>query len=296
MEHKKITAPITWFGGKSNLTHHLIPLFPNHRVYVEPFGGAGNVLLCKPESEVEIYNDFNTDLVNFYRAMKDEKSFSYLYSKSIFCPFAREQFNICRDELKTDDDVLERAYKWYVMSRLGFGGSANAWGFITNTTTKNMAQTCSGLIASLSRLPQVHNRFKNVIIENDDGLKVIQKYDCDDALIYADPPYPPETRAAGTYDHELSTDDHNRLLDVLLSCKGKVVISSYPSDLYNRRLKDEAGWDTKTFQTSCMAVGRTKQSGRKGTGNVKESFARTEIIYANYKLTKSSEVSLFGDD
>lgn len=85
-------SPISWFGGKYYLAHKIIKLFPPHSIYVEPFGGAAHVLFAKEPSPVEVYNDIDSGLVNFFRVLRDPKSFGELALLCSLTPYSREEY------------------------------------------------------------------------------------------------------------------------------------------------------------------------------------------------------------
>src|SRR3972149_9245263 len=70
-EVKMVNSPFKWVGGKSRLRKQIIPLLPAHTCYVEPFAGAAWVLFGKPPSEVEVINDIDQELINFFRVVRD---------------------------------------------------------------------------------------------------------------------------------------------------------------------------------------------------------------------------------
>lgn len=78
-------------------------------------------------------------------------------------------------------------------------------------------------------------------------------------LIYADPPYLPETRTGNArYRHEYTVADHERLLSCLVSLPDNVsvILSGYPSQLYDEGL---AGWRSKEFQAMTRGGVRTEK-------------------------------------
>src|SRR6056297_1996802 len=58
-------------GNKSRHADWILRHFPEHTCYVEPFGGATGVLANKPESKVEVYNDRDRDLVQFFDVLRE---------------------------------------------------------------------------------------------------------------------------------------------------------------------------------------------------------------------------------
>lgn len=241
-----MNVPFAIYGGKHYYAEPIIAAFPEHRVYVEPFGGAANVLLRKPHSEVEIFNDLDSEIVNFFRVLVDESAFGRLRRMLDLTPHSRETFERAVEALISDDRV-ERAYRFFVLVRQARGGlgtgKVTKSAFSVSTRKRNdMAENVSKWLSAVDGLGDVAARLKTVEIEHLPAVDLIRKYDAPDVLFYADPPYVPETRSGGrtdTYRHEMCVEDHAELLDVLCACKGRVVLSGYPSTLYDDRL---VGW------------------------------------------------------
>ena len=246
-----------YFGGKALLAKDLIPLFPEHHCYVEVFGGAGNVLLQKHPSKVEIYNDINTDVVNLFRQVRDNRD-AFVEKVKLY-PASRSEFHEHIATLAdTDLDPLDRAVLWYIVAQQSFSGH---WG--SSWTVGSRRNHAAIFKQKVEDLPLITDRLRGVKIEHKDYQFIIDTYDKDDTLFYLDPPYLPETRSAGEYKHEMSRDDHEYLLFLLRSIKGKFVLSGYPNELY-----DAEGWHTKEFETVCWAAGKTRAIGLQGEGKV----------------------------
>lgn len=73
-----MTPPISYYGGKQKMLKHILPLIPTHKIYIEPFFGGGAVFFGKNPSEVEVINDLNSYVINFYNVLKDKKKFKKL--------------------------------------------------------------------------------------------------------------------------------------------------------------------------------------------------------------------------
>lgn len=239
---------LRWHGGKWKLAPWIISHFPPHRVYVEPFGGAASVLIRKPQSYAEVYNDLDGDVVNLFRVLRSERADELVQSIAL-TPFAREEFQL---SYEPSDDAVESARRLIVRSFMGFGSNGHnarrKTGFRANsnksgtTPARDWANYPDALAAMLERL-------RGVVIENRDACEVMAAHDGVETLHYVDPPYLPETRslknpydlkyAGGMYAHEMDRGDHERLLESLLRLEGAVVLSGYPSPVYDEALK---GW------------------------------------------------------
>ena len=278
-----MTAPFPIYGGKHYYADQIIAAFPEHRVYIEPFAGAANVLLRKPHAEAEILNDLDGEIVNFFRVLQDEASITRLRRMLDLTPHAREVFEQAVDEPVSDDPV-ERAHRFFVVARQARGGlgtgNVTKSSFSVSTRKRNaMAENVSKWLTAVDGLGDVAARLKTIEIEHLPAIELIRKYDASDAMFYCDPPYLPETRNGGkadTYRHEMSLPDHVELLTVIRACKGQVVLSGYPSALYDERL---VGW-----RKVCMEA-------RSHVANSGE--ARTEVLWIKAHEANEAAAGLF---
>lgn len=276
---KKLRSPIKYFGGKGNFCKNLLKFIPQHKIYVEVFGGGASLLFAKQPSPIEVYNDINSDLVNFFRVLRDEEKFEKFYKKVYLTPFSREERSFCYKTYKTCDDEIERAYRFFIVSRQSFGGCLDktSWGFTINTSNNNMAQACSGWLSIIEMLPEIHQRIMRVEIEHNHFRNIFKTYDTENTFFYCDPPYVYFTRKDGKYEFEMTDKDHKELIDILISLKGKVILSGYNNDIYKKL--ENYGWIRKDFDVCCYTVGRTRHTGLIGDGSVKEKQKRIESIW-----------------
>jgi DNA adenine methylase len=236
-------SPLAWYGGKFYYAEWIVGHFCDHRVYIEPFGGAANILLNKICSEVEIFNDLDGRIINLFRVLRDKDQFNELTRLLSLTPYSRTEFAELINS-KEPQDAVKKAWRFFVLCRQSIGGlgmsklTNSSWAMSVRTRRK-MAEPVSKYLSAIEGLQEIAERFSSVVIENMEAKKLIKKYDCKDALIYCDPPYLPETRhgsSANTYAFEMSYADHEELLNILINCSGRVVISGYPSQLYNEKL------------------------------------------------------------
>jgi DNA adenine methylase len=261
-----LTRPLLrWHGGKWRLGPWIIAHLPPHRVYVEPFGGAASVLLRKPRSYAEIYNDLDGDVVNLFCVLRSERA-SELIRALELTPFARAEFE---DAYKLSEDPVERARRLIVRSFMGFGSDGNnrvsvRTGFRANSNRSGTtpARDWVGYPTSLRAIVE---RLSGVIIERRPALEVMRQHDQPDALHYLDPPYMPSTRsgkrkdgqAYHRYVHEMTSEDHWALLSSLREIRGAVAISGYATRLYDDTL-GVAGWRRVTI--AALADGALKRA------------------------------------
>lgn len=231
---------LRYHGGKWILAPWIISHFPPHRVYTEAFGGAASVLMRKPRSYGEVYNDLDGEIVNLFRVLRGENA-AELIRLLRLTPFAREEFE---ESYEPAPEPLEQARRTVVRSFMGFGSdsaSGAQCGFRGNSNRSGTtpAHDWVNYPPALARLVE---RVQGVVVECRDANLVVQQHDSPDTLHYVDPPYPHSTRKKATlrtgkgYRHEMSDDDHRVLAGTLHGLSGMVVLSGYPCELYDREL------------------------------------------------------------
>jgi len=277
-----VMSPIHWFGGKSARVKKLLPLIPYHYRYVEVFGGGASLLLGKQPVPVEVYNDLDSGLVNFFRVLRDEAKYARLCKLAALTPYSREEYNYCLDTYQAVDDDVERAYRWFITARNSFGGLfGESWGVNGMDSKRGMAGRVSAYLSAIDRLPEVHHRLMRVVIEHNTWERIVEVYDNSETFMYFDPPYVPGTRREGKYKHEMTLEDHERLVDTLLRIQSKCMLSGYEHDVY--KPLDDAGWARRTFDVVCSAAARTKATGIQGRGACLKNQGRMEVVWMNYK-------------
>lgn len=224
-----ISPPVTWFGGKAKLASRIISHFPQHQTYVEPFGGSAAVLLAKPPSQVEVYNDIDHDLVNLFRVLRDPTLYRRLEAVCSATLYARAEFQLAQ---QASDDPVESARRFMVRQRQSHSGMGRRWSYCVEDAQGGMSSAVRRWLAGVRRLPAIHQRLRGVQIEAADWSEIIQRYDRPRTLFYLDPPYETDTRVGGRYRHELGSHDHRDLIATILAVKGMVVLSGYQCDLY----------------------------------------------------------------
>lgn len=246
-----IRPPVKWHGGKGLLAKKIVPLFPEHKIYVEPFGGAASVLLNKEPAPIEVYNDLNSSISRLFRVLRDQGD--ELRERLLLTPYSEIEFE--ESDVPHSDEV-EQARRDFVHWRQSLGGRGTDFSYTVNRSARGMADAVSGYLSAIDEeLPKIIARLRTVQILCRSAAKVIRRYDTEDTLFYCDPPYLPETRANGgatKYEVDMTEEDHRALADELHRCQGKVVLSGYPSDLYDE-LYD--GWRVIEFDVANHAAG-----------------------------------------
>lgn len=256
---------LRWHGGKWILAPWIISFFPKHQVYVEPFGGAASVLVRKEPSHAEIYNDLDGTVVELFRVLRSERAEELIEALRL-TPFSRDEFVEAYQEA---DDEVERARRLIIRSFMGFGsnGHNRSTGFRANST-RSGTTPAHDWVNYPDSLATVVQRLSGVTIENKDAKAVMAQHDAATTLHYADPPYVFETRAdlSKDYAHELTDEDHAELLTFLRGLRGMVILSGYPSALY-----DDALTDWRRVERKALADGAKE---------------RTEVLWLNPSVTE----------
>lgn len=286
MSKQRLRSPIIWFGGKGAMVPKLISLFPPNElydVYGEVFGGGASLLFAKQPSPKEFYNDLDKGAVEFFRMLKDATKFERFYRLVCLTPYSRAEYIHDRDTWEDEQDDVLRAYKWFIVARMSFSGAfGGGWRFKLYTTTRNMVGTAGGWQSIIEMLPLIHERLANVEIMNKSFEDVIPQYNNERTFLYLDPPYILDTRRSGGYKHEMTNDDHRRLVDMIRDFKGMVMLSGYRHEIYDDGLP---GWKRFEFNVSCYAAGRTRLTGLLGDGATDDdTHRRTECIWVNYDV------------
>ena len=230
---------LRYYGGKWNLALWIISHFPPHKNYVEPCGGAASVLLKKPRSPLETYNDLDGNVVNFFRVLRDRPD--ELIRAIRLTPWARAEYQLSLEPvigpMPEHDRTIEQARRYFVSLWMSMQGghasktsktwrmstSADRWGFEPAEDYTDITE----------KLYQVAFRFRGVQIENRAADYMIQRYDNPAALIYFDPPYVKETRTQNdVYRLEVDNAFHIEAADLLRAASGFVVVSGYACPLY----------------------------------------------------------------
>lgn len=245
-----VPTPLNWFGGKSKLASQIVKHFPSHRTYCEPFGGSAAVLFAKEPAKVEVYNDIDGELVNFFRVLRHPQLCAKLYAAAENTLYARAEFELAKQKCA---DPVEAARRFLVRHRMSFGGNGQNWCYSVGTSRRGTAAAIRRWRWGVESLPAIHNRLKHVQIECSDWRGILERFDGVDTLFFLDPPYVPATRVAGTYRYELSHDNHRELVAFLLTVRGMVVVSGYAHETYDAL--ESAGWARIEYPTCTHVSG-----------------------------------------
>lgn len=273
-----VRPALRYYGGKWRIAPWIISHFPEHVCYVEPFAGGASVLLRKPVSKVEVLNDLDGEVVNFWRVLRERTD--DLIRAVELTPFSREEMELAYLECS---DPLERARRFFIRSWQQRGGPRaqwrSGWRHATGAGRYNIpAHDWS----KTDHLWDVAARLKPVQIEHDDAIDVIERYDRPKTLFYVDPPYVADVRSRRwrkkAYKCEGEEALHVKLAGTLKEIDGCALVSGYPSPLYDEIYK---GWERRETETICDSHLGSKR--------------RREVLWMNPALAERSR-DLFGAD
>lgn len=233
-DYQMINSPFKWVGGKSRFRKDIISLFPEHSCYIELFSGAAWVLFGKKPSPVEVLNDIDKELVNFFRVIKYKpEEFMKSFDLELV---SRDEFERLANLDTTTLTDIERAHRFYYIIMAGWGGELNYPRFQTSITDGGHGNRLIGALKFLrERIEPVYQRLQKVVVENLDWKTCFHRYDRPGTLMYIDPPYPDNKC---NYAHNMrSWEEHVDLSKVLKDAKCKWILSSYDNsnvrELYN---------------------------------------------------------------
>ncbi len=259
-------TPISYYGGKQKLVPTILPMIPAHQMYAEPFVGGGAIFFSKPPSNIEVINDTNTELINFYRMLQNKYvELESMVKVTLHSRRLHKDARVVYENPHLFDEV-KRAWAVWVLSTQSFCAILDgSWGYdkSKNTTTKKISNKRNEFSE------QMAVRMQNVQLECADALYIIKSRDTINTFFYCDPPY--FNSDCGHYDG-YSEQDFENLLILLSQMKGKFLLSSYPSPLLQRYVKLH-GWYFKCYESGVSV-------NAKG-GYIKRKW---EMLTANYPL------------
>lgn len=274
MKTVKMKTPITYYGGKQTMLKHIRPLVPKHTLYTEAFAGGAALFFDKEPSNVEVINDLNGELINFYRTVISD--FDGLRSQIDLTLHSRGQHQhawyIYNNPIFFNN--VERAWAVFTLSKMGFAGQlSSSFGFDKSESRHPRKVT----YAKEAFNDTLKLRLQRTTIEQDDALKVIKRYDTPDAFHFIDPPYVGSNM--GHYSGMFNDESLRDLLVLLLEIKGKFMLTMYPNDDI-RAFADTSGWriiEVERQISACKASARRRQ---------------VEWIVVNYDIEQAKTVAL----
>ncbi len=261
-------TPISYYGGKQTMAKQIINLIPSHQLYCEPFFGGGAVYFCKEPSKIEIINDTNREVVNFYRTVQND--FTALEKEIRITLHSRDLHRKAKIIYQNPDmfSELKRAWAFWTLASQSFSSELNtAWSYskkdrpVTATSIKNKRKGFTEDYAI---------RLQNTQIECDDAIKIMSRIDSENTFFYCDPPY--YNANMGHYDG-YTIADYELLLKTLANSKGKFILSSYSSDILEKYTKAHHWYKVVIEKPIAASLATSRKKAK-----------RIEVITANYPL------------
>ncbi|WP_298307300.1 DNA adenine methylase [Flavobacterium sp.] len=225
-------TPISYYGGKQSMLKHILPIIPEHTIYVEPFFGGGAVFWAKDKVNVETINDYNGMVVNFYEQLKT--NYEELKLLVDATPYSRQVYKKAMVVYENPYlfSPIQKAWAFWVGTVQGFSNKIGSW----RSSTQRHKESLLNYNKKSDLTPDFSKRLELVQIECMDAVELIKRQDSANTFFYVDPPYVDANQGHyGGY-----TQEHfNTLLEVLSGIKGKFLLSSYPNAVLNEyRLKN----------------------------------------------------------
>lgn len=264
-------TPITYYGGKQKMAAGIVSMLPAHKIYCEPYFGGGAVFFQKQPSFLEVINDKNDNLINFY--IQTQTNFQQLKNYIDLSLYSERMHRHAKDlyyGIETGTDIEKAWAVWYAFNFSFVGSVYGGWKWSNGGSGSHDARNFTAKQKSFNMA--LKNRMQHVQISCRDALRVIEDRDTQETVFYLDPPYP------GCYQQHYTGFTHQNLyelLQFLTRIKGKFILSIYWSQTVRFHVA-KYGWNVKTVKTNINTA---------NLGNAKDRH-RTEILVYNFDIQK----------
>ncbi len=223
------TGAFKYCGGKSRLASKIIPYFPEHKCYSEPFFGSGSIFFAKEPSPVSCINDLNGDIANFFRVVR-EQSDEFCERLPLY-PHSRDDFNYLRDLEPETLTPLDRALRFYILITGSFTGN------MVSYATFGYSRGNISLDGKIRDIQRITKHLDKVSIENVCYKRILTTYDNQNTLFYLDPPYY-ETSNAQYKNGVFHVDNYEHIANFMKTQKGKTALSINDHPFIRELFKD----------------------------------------------------------
>jgi DNA adenine methylase len=241
----KVRTPISYYGGKQIMARHIVPVIPQHKIYTEAFVGGGAIFFLKDRAEVEVINDLNGEVVNFYKVITtDFWKLNELIQSTLHSRAQYEEAMVVYNYPALFDPI-KRAWAFWILTNEGYATKIGSWGY------DRSGNTMTGKISNkkIEFDVTIRQRLEHAQIECNDALKVIESRDTPETFHYVDPPYIGSNM--GHY-AGYKEEDFVRLLELLASCQGKFLLSNYNNKPLERAIKANR-WHVRYYDKQLSA-------------------------------------------
>jgi len=251
-------TPITYYGGKQNLTSEILSMIPSHKIYVEPFFGGGAVFFAKGKSYLEVINDKNEMLMNFYHQCID--NFEALQHKVQHTLCSEAEFKRARTIYNNPfhRNRIDKAWAVWVMTNMSIMATPRGgWKRDNGTGGSHI-----GIVLDNHRkrfTNRIHERLATVQISCSDALDVIRQRDSSETFFYLDPPY---IGADQKHYKGYNENDFHQLLDILEGIHGKFILSHFNCDILEEYCQRNR-WISKVIECKSMIPALVHKPRRK---------------------------------
>lgn len=259
---QKLRTPISYYGGKQQMLKYIMPNIPQHNIYTESFVGGGALYWSKEPAKLEVINDINREVVNFYNIFKNHsKRLNYYINATMH---SRSQY---KDALVIYQNShlftnVERAWAFWILTNQGFSTMIGSWGF--DRTGKCISKNNN---KKMMLCDEMASRLENTTIECNDANRVLKLFDTEETFHYIDPPY---INADQGHYSGYTEECFKKLLDTISALKGKFLLSSYPSTILTQYIS-KCGW--YSYEISMQLCASNKKGAKK-----------IEVLTSNYPL------------
>ena len=302
---KAIRSPLKYWGSKHNLVQHIVPRIPEHRIYVEPFCGSAAIFWAKRPSPVEILNDLNQELINFYTVCKTPEKYKELLILIDTTLHSRWQFKHASHIYYNPEGYTDVERAWAIWNGFlqAFGGALKnessgitgaSWAYNTSDGQEKYAKDRErgrGKLHNISvqNAKQLfHNtdehghywfckRLEDAQIECYDALKIIKFRDRHNTFFYCDPPYIDTDCRAYVNAGEYTAQDYDNLLTMLANISGKFMLSAFPNEVLDSHIAQN-NWEVIEIEQTLHASHINLYSRDRRAAKPK----KTELLVMNY--------------
>jgi DNA adenine methylase len=286
---RPVSAPFGYYGSKQRLASRIVADLPPHNAWVEAFCGSAALTLAKKPAPIEVINDINGEIVNFFHVLRDDSN--EMCRLLSLTPYARQELHEARVKATRLSDV-ERARRFFIAAMMAingcFGKDKGGFSFSNSYSRRGMEARVSRWNAMPDHLKAVADRLKTVRIENKDAIKLFREFmDRPATLVYLDPPYLADRNHG--YDHDQKSEEfHEHLLKTATKAKCMVLISGYQNDLYQDYLAKDRGWRKRTTKTTTR--------GHNGKDSDREEIVWFNEQYQTARRSKRIPVRFSGNE
>jgi DNA adenine methylase len=241
-DYKRLDSPLDYYGGKNWFLKYWPEYIPPHKVYAELCSGSGILLLAKPPCPIEILNDKDELVYNYFKVLRDPIKSRRLKELLELTQYSRQEYEECKKIQKESPDDVERARAWFVRVRQARQASPDAgWSRETKPGTRKLSSNVSRYLTGIDRIiPEICERLKLVQIENQSILKLLPAFDSSETFFPIDTPYVWSTRSHARYPVDMKNPEHLQLVSLLRKVKGMVLLFGRPNPIYQPL--EQEGW------------------------------------------------------